>query len=38
LAPPPTRRHADELVGLGDDAWETLRLTPGWTEQEVSAS
>lgn len=33
LAPPPGRRLADELAGLGEQAWETLRLAPGWTER-----
>ncbi|WP_017556629.1 sugar kinase [Nocardiopsis baichengensis] len=32
LAAPPSRRHADTLAGLSDDAWGTLRLAPGWTE------
>ncbi|MEU4271967.1 sugar kinase [Streptomyces sp. NPDC026092] len=29
--------HADRLVALGDSAWETLHLGPGWTgeDQEV---
>ncbi|MFB7404317.1 sugar kinase [Streptomyces rubiginosohelvolus] len=31
LTEPPTRDHADRLVALGDDAWGTLRLGPGWT-------
>jgi len=32
LATPPTRDHADRLAALDDDAWETLRLGPGWTQ------
>ncbi|MFF6993496.1 sugar kinase [Streptomyces sp. NPDC008313] len=32
LAVPPAREHADRLAALGDDAWGTLRLGPGWTE------
>ncbi|WP_405880019.1 sugar kinase [Streptomyces sp. NBC_01384] len=32
LAAPPSRHHADRLAALDDDAWETLRLGPGWTE------
>ncbi|MGW2016362.1 sugar kinase [Streptomyces sp. NPDC001927] len=37
LAAPPARAHADRLVALGDSAWETLHLGPGWTgeDQEV---
>ncbi|KFK90852.1 carbohydrate kinase [Streptomyces sp. JS01] len=31
LTEPPARDHADRLVALGDDAWGTLRLGPGWT-------
>ncbi len=31
LTEPPAREHADRLVALGDDAWGTLRLGPGWT-------
>ncbi|MDT9698845.1 sugar kinase [Streptomyces sp. P17] len=32
LAPPPARDTADRLAALGDDAWGTLRLGPGWTQ------
>ncbi|MDJ1134585.1 sugar kinase [Streptomyces iconiensis] len=31
LAAPPAPAHADRLVALGAEAWETLRLGPGWT-------
>ncbi|MBA0051298.1 sugar kinase [Streptomyces sp. AJS327] len=31
LAAPPAREHADRLAALSDEAWETLRLGPGWT-------
>ncbi|MDJ0342758.1 sugar kinase [Streptomyces sp. H10-C2] len=31
LGAPPARAHADALVALDADAWETLRLGPGWT-------
>ncbi|MEO3976041.1 sugar kinase [Streptomyces sp. CAU 1734] len=31
VAVPPAAGHADRLVALGDAAWETLRLGPGWT-------
>ncbi|OKJ20005.1 carbohydrate kinase [Streptomyces sp. CB00316] len=31
LTEPPTRDHADRLVALDDEAWERLRLGPGWT-------
>ncbi|MEV6837568.1 sugar kinase [Streptomyces sp. NPDC051133] len=34
LAAPPTRGHTDRLTALDDDAWETLRLGPGWTQTE----
>lgn len=33
LGTPPARAHADALVALGDEAWGTLRLGPGWTDQ-----
>ncbi|MFC8346396.1 sugar kinase [Streptomyces sp. NPDC057280] len=32
LAAPPSRAHADRLVALDDQAWERLRLGPGWTQ------
>ncbi|SES12557.1 2-dehydro-3-deoxygluconokinase [Streptomyces sp. yr375] len=32
LAVPPTRAHADRLAALDDQAWETLRLGPGWIQ------
>ncbi|MEH0418875.1 sugar kinase [Streptomyces sp. B21-083] len=32
LAPPPARDHADRLTALDGQAWETLRLGPGWTQ------
>ncbi|WP_426365845.1 sugar kinase [Streptomyces sp. E-08] len=37
VAAPPRRGHADRLVALGDAAWGTLHLGPGWTgdDQEV---
>ncbi|MEU5473748.1 sugar kinase [Streptomyces lydicus] len=31
LAEPPARGHADRLSALGDAAWGTLHLGPGWT-------
>ncbi|MFF1453252.1 sugar kinase [Streptomyces sp. NPDC058274] len=31
LAAPPARDHADRLAAADDEAWETLRLGPGWT-------
>lgn len=37
LAAPPSRDHADRLAALDDDAWETLRLGPGWTEAVTRA-
>ncbi|WP_234021637.1 sugar kinase [Streptomyces sp. 351MFTsu5.1] len=37
LAPPPSRAHADRLAALGDDAWGTLRLGPGWTRAETAS-
>jgi 2-dehydro-3-deoxygluconokinase len=37
LAAPPSREHADRLAALDDDAWETLRLGPGWTEAVTRA-
>ncbi|QUW79886.1 sugar kinase [Streptomyces sp. RLB1-33] len=37
LAVPPSRDHADRLAALDDDAWETLRLGPGWTEAVTRA-
>ncbi|MFD3514151.1 sugar kinase [Streptomyces sp. NPDC058657] len=39
VAVPPDRAHADELAALAPDAWERLRLGPGWTgrHQEVRA-
>ncbi|MDF9815319.1 sugar kinase [Streptomyces sp. SPB162] len=33
LGTPPARAHADALVALGDEAWGTLRLGPGWTDR-----
>jgi 2-dehydro-3-deoxygluconokinase len=38
LADPPARGHADRLAALGDHAWETLRLGPGWTEADARAA
>ncbi|MFD9001684.1 sugar kinase [Streptomyces sp. NPDC059582] len=35
LATPPSRDHADRLAALDDRTWETLRLGPGWTDQDV---
>jgi 2-dehydro-3-deoxygluconokinase len=38
LGTPPPRAYADRLAGLEAEAWETLRLGPGWTaapEQEA---
>lgn len=38
LGTPPSRALADRLAALGTEAWETLRLGPGWTaapEQEA---
>lgn len=32
LATPPARAHTDRLAALDADAWETLRLGPGWTD------
>ncbi|MFD5762058.1 hypothetical protein ACFWIZ_44680, partial [Streptomyces sp. NPDC127044] len=37
LCAPPSRDHADRLAALDDDAWETLRLGPGWTEAVTRA-
>ncbi|MFD5076156.1 sugar kinase [Streptomyces sp. NPDC058371] len=37
LAAPPARDHADRLAASDDDAWETLRLGPGWTEAVTRA-
>ncbi|MFF0741277.1 sugar kinase [Streptomyces sp. NPDC004111] len=39
VAVPPDRALADELAALAPDAWERLRLGPGWTgsHQEVRA-
>jgi 2-dehydro-3-deoxygluconokinase len=37
LAAPPARDHADRLAAADDDAWETLRLGPGWTEAVTRA-
>ncbi|MEV0175191.1 sugar kinase [Streptomyces sp. NPDC050803] len=37
LAPPPARDTADRLAALGEDAWGTLRLGPGWTQAEQRA-
>lgn len=37
LAAPPSRDHSDRLAALDDDAWETLRLGPGWTEAVTRA-
>ncbi|MFI0539876.1 sugar kinase [Streptomyces sp. WSLK1-3] len=34
LAVPPSRAHVDCLAALGDDAWGTLRLGPGWTQAD----
>ncbi|MGK3937473.1 sugar kinase [Streptomyces caeruleatus] len=34
LAVPPSRAHVDRLAALGDDAWGTLRLGPGWTQAD----
>ncbi|MFC5804470.1 sugar kinase [Streptomyces formicae] len=31
LGTPPPTAYADRLAALGDDAWETLHLGPGWT-------
>ncbi|MEI7033233.1 sugar kinase [Streptomyces pratensis] len=31
LTVPPARGHADRLAALDDEAWERLRLGPGWT-------
>jgi 2-dehydro-3-deoxygluconokinase len=36
LAVPPQREHADALAALDDQAWGRLRLSPGWTDREVS--
>jgi 2-dehydro-3-deoxygluconokinase len=38
LADPPARGHADRLAALGDHAWETLRLGPGWTAADARAA
>ncbi len=35
LAAPPARDTADRLAALDDNAWETLRLGPGWTTQQA---
>ncbi|MFI6770299.1 sugar kinase [Streptomyces sp. NPDC050355] len=32
LTPPPSRAHADRLAALGEAAWGTLHLGPGWTK------
>ncbi|MHA5049170.1 sugar kinase [Streptomyces sp. SD15] len=37
LAAPPSRDHADRLAALDDQAWETLRLGPGWTDAVTRA-
>ncbi|MFI5802564.1 sugar kinase [Streptomyces sp. NPDC051561] len=34
VAEPPVRAHADQLAALAPDAWETLRLGPGWTGRQ----
>ncbi|MER7912812.1 sugar kinase [Streptomyces sp. NPDC096068] len=34
LAAPPRRDRADRLAALGDAAWGTLHLGPGWTEAD----
>jgi 2-dehydro-3-deoxygluconokinase len=34
LAVPPSRAHADRLAAVGDEAWGTLRLGPGWTQAD----
>nr|WP_307787994.1 sugar kinase [Streptomyces actinomycinicus] len=34
LTAPPARGHADRLAALDADAWERLRLGPGWTRAE----
>ncbi|MEU9173940.1 sugar kinase [Streptomyces sp. NPDC048420] len=36
LAAPPSRAHADRLATVGDDAWGTLRLGPGWTQADTA--
>ncbi|MET7690803.1 sugar kinase [Streptomyces sp. NPDC005483] len=36
LAVPPTRAHADRLAAVGDAAWGTLRLGPGWTQADTA--
>ncbi|MFJ5261174.1 sugar kinase [Streptomyces sp. NPDC088387] len=37
LATPPSRALADRLAALDDQAWETLRLGPGWTAADDRA-
>jgi 2-dehydro-3-deoxygluconokinase len=37
LAAPSSRDHADRLAALDDEAWETLRLGPGWTKAVTRA-
>ncbi|MEU9332384.1 sugar kinase [Streptomyces sp. NPDC048290] len=37
LATPPSRARADRLAALGDEAWGTLRLGPGWTHADERA-
>jgi 2-dehydro-3-deoxygluconokinase len=37
LAVPPSRAHADALAALDDAAWGKLRLSAGWTREEVGA-
>ncbi|WP_190121475.1 sugar kinase [Streptomyces inusitatus] len=34
LTAPPGADHADRLVALDDETWQTLRLGPGWTSAE----
>ncbi|MER5793747.1 sugar kinase [Streptomyces sp. NPDC001980] len=36
LAPPPARDTTDRLTALDADAWERLRLGPGWTEADTA--
>ncbi|MEU2617206.1 sugar kinase [Streptomyces sp. NPDC007157] len=36
LAAPPARDTADRLTALDADAWERLRLGPGWTEADAA--
>lgn len=38
LAQPPPRADADRLAALDDEAWERLRLGPGWNTQKANGS